>query len=73
MEQIGFEALVVLADLVDKGAVRDRKVVVYNAFGRFDILVNSSANAVRVRFEVLEGFTENVWVRNLGLNLQATF
>ncbi len=72
-EQAGSEALVVQADVSDDGAVRDMMAAAHDTFGRLDILVNNAATTVRVRFEDLEGLTEEVWARNLGVNLKGTF
>lgn len=73
VEQAGSEALVVQADVSDDAAVRDMMAAAHDTFGRLDILVNNAATTVRVRFEDLEGLTEEVWERNLGVNLKGTF
>jgi 3-oxoacyl-[acyl-carrier protein] reductase len=42
-------------------------------FGQLDILVNNAAWTKRVRFEDLEGLTDEIWDRTLAVNLKGAF
>ncbi len=72
-EQAGAEAMVVQANVSDDRACRAMMAAAHDKFGRLDILVNNAAATVRVRFEDLEGLTEDVWDLNLGVNLKGPF
>ncbi len=73
IEEAGSEALVIRADVSDDHACRSMMAAANETFGRLDILVNNAAATVRVRFEDLEGVTEEVWGLNLGVNLKGPF
>lgn len=73
IESLGSEALIYQADVSDDSACRAMMAAAYDTFGRLDILVNNAAATVRVRFEDLEGITEEVWDLNLGVNLKGPF
>lgn len=73
IEKAGSQALVFQADVADDGACRSMMAAAKDTFGRLDILVNNAAATVRVRFEDLEGITEDVWNLNLGVNLKGSF
>jgi 3-oxoacyl-[acyl-carrier protein] reductase len=72
-EQFGAKALVVQADVSKDDQCRSMMDQARETFGRLDILVNNAAATVRVRFEDLEGLTEDVWDLNLGVNLKGPF
>jgi len=73
VEEAGAKALVVQADVSDDAACRSMMAAAHDTFGRLDILVNNAATTIRVRFEDLEGITEEVWDLNLGVNLKGPF
>ena len=70
---LGARAIVHRADVSDDAQCREMVQRTVDEFGALDILVNNAATTVRVRFEDLEGLTEDVWDRNLGVNLKGTF
>ncbi|MHB2022421.1 MAG: SDR family NAD(P)-dependent oxidoreductase [Mycobacteriales bacterium] len=73
VEGLGCKALVFQADVSDDAACRAMMAAAHDSFGRLDILVNNAATTKRVRFEDLEGITEEVWDLNLGVNLKGPF
>lgn len=73
VQAAGAKALVFQADVSDDAACRAMMAAAQEAFGRLDILVNNAATTVRVRFEDLDGLTEEVWALNLGVNLKGPF
>lgn len=72
-EALGAKALVVQADVSRDDQVRSMMRQAHETFGRLDIVVNNAAATVRVRFEDLEGLTEEVWDLNVGVNLKGPF
>lgn len=73
VEALGCKALVVQADVSDDAQVRamvDRTIA---AFGHLDILINNAAWTARVRFDDLEGVTDEIWERTLAINLKGPF
>jgi 3-oxoacyl-[acyl-carrier protein] reductase len=70
---LGAKALVVQADVSRDEQCRSMMDEARETLGRLDILVNNAAATVRVRFEDLEGLTEEVWDLNVGVNLKGPF
>lgn len=73
VEEEGARALVYRADVSRDNECRAMMAAAYYELGRLDILVNNAAATRRVRFEDLDGLTEEVWDLNLGVNLKGTF
>jgi len=70
---LGVRALSVQADVADDGAVRAMLAKVGATFGRLDFLVTSAGQTAFVNHADLEGLTEEMWDRILGVNLKGTF
>jgi len=73
VESYGARALVCQADVSDDQAVRKMTSLTLESFGHLDILVNNAAWTKRVRFEDLEGLTDEIWDRTLAVNLKGPF
>lgn len=73
VEKRGAQALVVQADVSHDLEVRDMIDRTVETFGRLDILVNNAAWTARVKFDDLDGLTEEIWDKTLGVNLKGTF
>jgi 3-oxoacyl-[acyl-carrier protein] reductase len=73
VERAGAKAVVCQADVSSDAECRAMMKLAADSFGRLDILVNNAATTIRVRFEDLDGLTEEVWNRNIGVNLKGTF
>lgn len=72
-EKAGAAVLVYRADISDDAQCRAMMAEAAERFGRLDILVNNAAATIRVRFDDLEGLTEEVWDLNLNVNLKGPF
>ncbi len=73
IRRLGRKALLVQADVADDAQARSMVEQVVGHFGRLDILINNAGTTIRVEFEDLEGLTEEVWDRVLGVNLIGAF
>ncbi len=73
VESYGCKALVVRADVSQDAEVRAMVQRTVESFGQLDILINNAAWTARVRFEDLEGLTDEIWDRTLGVNLKGAF
>lgn len=69
----GSRPLVVQADVSQEAQVQAMVKRTIETFGRLDILVNNAAWTTRVRFDDLDGLTDEVWQRTLGVNLMGPF
>lgn len=70
---LGVRALSVQADVANDGAVRSMVAEAGATFGRLDFLVTSAGQTAFVNHADLEGLTEEIWDRILGVNLKGTF
>ncbi len=73
VEKYGSEALIVQADVSQDHDVIAMIHQSIKVFGQLDVLINNAAWTARVRFNDLEGLTEDIWDRTLGVNLKGTF
>jgi 3-oxoacyl-[acyl-carrier protein] reductase len=73
LRRLGAQAWPVQADVAADDAVRRMVDGVVERFGRLDILINNAAYTRRVRFDDLEGLTDEVWDRTLAVNLKGAF
>jgi len=69
----GTRVLVYQVDVSSDQQVRAMVSETVQVFGQIDILVNNAAWTKRVRFEDLEGLTEEIWDRTLAVNLKGPF
>jgi 3-oxoacyl-[acyl-carrier protein] reductase len=69
----GVSALAIKADVSQDAQVREMVDKVMKECGRLDILVNSAGTTTFVEASDLEGLTEEIWDRNLAVNLKGTF
>ncbi|GAA1644551.1 SDR family oxidoreductase [Nonomuraea maheshkhaliensis] len=73
LEDLGCEAEAVAADVSDDAAVRRTAERVRAAHGRVDALVCNAGTTRWVPFPDLEGLTDQVWRRLMGVNLMGPF
>lgn len=73
VESLGAQPLVIQADVSKWPEVQAMVEKTIATFGRLDILINNAAWTARVRFDDLEGLTEEIWDRTLGVNLKGSF
>ena len=73
VEQLGARALLAECDVSDDGSVRQMLEQVASEFGRLDALVNNAAVTSFIEHSDLEGLTEDMWDRMLGVNLKGAF
>lgn len=73
VDRLGRKAMVVRADVSDDRQVRAMVDEAVNAFGRLDILVNNAGTTTFVPFQDLEGLTDEIWDREMSVNLRGTF
>ncbi|MEV7970941.1 SDR family NAD(P)-dependent oxidoreductase [Sphaerisporangium sp. NPDC088356] len=71
--QAGAEVLVEQADISQDAQVRKMVARVEEAWGGVDVLVNNAGYTSFVDFDDLEGLTDEVWQRTLGVNLMGTW
>ncbi|NMI01638.1 SDR family oxidoreductase [Pseudonocardia acidicola] len=69
----GGEVLVVQADVSSDEQVRSMVSRVEQAWGGVDVLVNNAGYTSFVDFDDLDGLTDEVWTRTLGVNLMGTW
>lgn len=69
----GATGLLIACDVSDDQAVRSMLAEVQAKFGRLDVLVNNAGWTQKVDMSDLEGLTEEVWDRVLGINLKGPF
>ena len=72
-EALGAKVLLVCCDVSDDEKVRDMLGQVERDFGRLDVLVNNAATTTFVEHGDLEGLSEAMWDRMLGVNLKGAF
>jgi pteridine reductase len=70
IEKLGHRAAAFPAELTDVAAIRSLVVQVVTYFGRLDILINSAANFLEIKFAET---TESSWDASLDTNLKAPF
>lgn len=73
VESYGAKALIIQADVSDDTQVRQMVQETADTFGKLDILVNNAGWTTRVRFDDLDGLTEEIWDRTLAVNLKGPF
>jgi len=73
IRDLGVAGLAVKADVSQDTQVREMVNKVMQEHGRLDILVNSAGTTTFVEASDLEGLTEEIWDRNLAVNLKGTF
>jgi len=73
IKAMGVSAMAFKADVAQDVHVREMVKKVEAEFGRIDILVNSAGTTNFVEAWDLEGLTEEMWDRTLGVNLKGTF
>lgn len=73
VEQGGAQALPFRADVARDGECRAMVDATLERFGRLDVLVNNAARTTRVRFDDLEGLTDEIWDETLAVNLRGPF
>jgi 3-oxoacyl-[acyl-carrier protein] reductase len=69
----GAEALVVPADVSQDGECRRLVAAGVEKFGRLDILVNNAGMTHFVKFDDLEGLTQDIWDQIFRTNVYGTF
>lgn len=70
---LGVDAIAIACDVADDAAVRSMMQTIQDRFGRLDALVNNAAMTHFVDADDLEGLTEPMWDRMLGVNLKGPF
>lgn len=73
LSEIGVPAMTFQADVSDDGAVREMMAAANEKFGHLDILVNNAGTTAFVAHGDLEGATDEIWHRILGVNLLGPF
>ena len=73
MQQLGSKGIAVCADISNDASVRSMVKEVVKMLGRLDILVNNAGTTQFVPTTDLEGMTEELWDRILGVNVKGTF
>lgn len=73
IEKLGASACVQKADVSQDAEVRRMVEEIKARLGRIDILVNNAATSKLVPLDDLEGLTEDMWDRILGVNVKGTF
>ena len=73
IRDLGVPALAVKADVSQDAQVREMVDKVMKECGRLDVLVNSAGATTFVEASDLEGLTEEIWDKNLAVNLKGTF
>jgi 3-oxoacyl-[acyl-carrier protein] reductase len=73
VERLGARPLIIQADVSQPAQVALMIEKTVQTFGRLDILVNNAAWTARVRFDDLEGLTEEIWDRTWNVNVKGTF
>ncbi|MGB7326547.1 MAG: SDR family oxidoreductase [Rubripirellula sp.] len=69
----GVTAIAVQCDVADDAGVRAMIDQIKDQFGRLDVLVNNAAMTHFIPHDDLEGLTEPMWDRMLGVNLKGPF
>lgn len=72
-ESLGGKAYPAQCDVSEDAAVREMLTMVEREFGRLDVLVNNAATTSFVEHADLEGLSESMWDRMLGVNLKGPF
>jgi 3-oxoacyl-[acyl-carrier protein] reductase len=73
IRDLGVPGLAIKADVSQDAQVRGMVGKVVEECGRLDVLVNSAGTTTFVEAADLEGLTEEIWDRNLAVNLKGTF
>ena len=73
IQQLGSKGIAVCADISNDASVRSMVQEVVKMLGRLDILVNNAGITQFVPTTDLEGMTEELWDRILGVNVKGTF
>jgi 3-oxoacyl-[acyl-carrier protein] reductase len=73
VQAAGAKALLICCDVSADTKVRQMLAQVAETFGRLDVLVNNAATTNFVSHDDLEGLTEAMWDRMLGVNLKGAF
>lgn len=73
VEGMGRRALMIKADVSRENEVLSVVEETVGTFGRLDILVNCAGTTNFVDFRDLDGVTDEMWDRILGVNLKGTF
>ena len=73
IQQLGSKGIAVCADISNDASVRSMVKEVVKMLGRLDILVNNAGTTQFVPTTDLEGMTEELWDRILGVNVKGTF
>jgi 3-oxoacyl-[acyl-carrier protein] reductase len=72
-EKMGVSAITVQADVSKDAEVRAMVQKVMDTWGRIDMLINCAGWSQRTPFNDLEAHTEELWDRNLAINLKGVF
>jgi ketoreductase RED2 len=67
------DALYVRADVSDEGEARSLIDAAVDRWGRVDVVVNNAGYADMVDHRDLEGLTDEIWTRNLNINLMSSW
>ena len=70
IESLGKKAIIIEADVGKFKDVKNMFNLIYEEFGRIDILINNSAIAI---WKPFEDFTEDDWDRTININLKSIF
>jgi 3-oxoacyl-[acyl-carrier protein] reductase len=73
IRDLGVPALAIKTDVSQDAQVRGMVNKVMEEYGRLDILINSAGTTTFIEAADLEGLTEEIWDRNLAVNLKGTF
>ena len=73
IQRLGRRSMAVCADISEDARVRSMIGDVVETLGQLDILVNNAGTTQAVPANDLEGMTEEIWDRILGVNVKGTF
>lgn len=73
VEKLGARALTFQCDVYDDARCRAMMDAAAKTLGRLDILINNAGTTQFIAHSDLEGVTDEVWDRILGVNLRGTF
>ena len=73
IEALGSRAIAFRADVSDEAEVVAMTEAALDTFGRLDVLVNNAARTTRVRFDDLDGLTDEIWDETFDVNLRGAF
>jgi len=72
-QKLGVSAMTVQADISKDKEVREMVQKVLDAWGRMDMLISCAGWSQRLPFNDLEAHTEEIWDKNLAINLKGVF